>query len=557
MTTTTSFPSLTRTDELSAALLRAVIRVVIGIIVFFSISGFLIGGDPIALSSTLGGLAIGSYFAIRWINQGQIRAAGVLIIGTLWIASTVGIYFLGAVSAGSYLLYIVLTALVLGNRPAIILLIVSLLVGGIGIWLELEDIIMLGIQKDNETLLAVTQVASWVWAILVTLSVVRVLRGTLELASQSEEQLRVQVDARTADLQRTTSQMESILNNNADAIVTLDHEFRVQRTNPAFHRMFSGKVPVLGLPISAFITESRREEFYLDSIRVATKTEPFYVETVGECLAQGTFDMSVLISPGAMGEYICSLRDISERKEAERQLRTYADDLERSNRELQDFAYIASHDLQEPLRKIQTFGSRLQDNADNGLGEKEQDYLHRMMNAAGRMQTLINDLLEFSRVTTKANPLVAVDLNETVEEVMSDLEVAAKEAEAQFDIGSLPTVDADPTQMRQLFQNLMGNAIKFRCTDPPHISIQSEQNGGDMVKIHVRDNGIGIEPKYSERVFQVFQRLHSRSEYDGTGIGLAICRKIVDRHGGTIVATKNEGVGSTFTIELPLEAETT
>lgn len=246
--------------------------------------------------------------------------------------------------------------------------------------------------------------------------------------------------------------------------------------------------------------------------------------------------------------------EINERKNAQEALATYARELERSNQELQSFAYVASHDLQEPLRKIKAFSDRLLSLYDSDIDERGLDYLARMQNAADRMQQLIMDLLAYSRVTTQAKPFTAVDLHETVTAVLTDLEMIVEESGAEVYVGDLPRIEADATQMRQLFQNLISNAIKFRQMGVwPVIHIDSViDSDAGIVQIAVRDNGIGFEEKYLDRIFSVFQRLHGRHEYEGTGVGLAICRKIVDRHQGTITAKSELGKGATFLIRLPL-----
>jgi light-regulated signal transduction histidine kinase (bacteriophytochrome) len=243
----------------------------------------------------------------------------------------------------------------------------------------------------------------------------------------------------------------------------------------------------------------------------------------------------------------------------------YSQELARSNAELQQFASIASHDLQEPLRKIQAFGNRLREKYSEALSEQGCDYIERMQNAAQRMQTLIEDLLVFSRITTRAQPLVAVNLAEVTKEVLSDLEVSLQQIGVRIEVGELPTIDADPLQMRQLLQNLIGNALKFHPGDrPPCVKIYSQimenselqllKNVADinLCQITVEDNGIGFDQKYCDRIFQVFQRLHSRSAYEGTGMGLAICRKIVERHKGSITAESMPGQGAKFIVTLPV-----
>lgn len=268
---------------------------------------------------------------------------------------------------------------------------------------------------------------------------------------------------------------------------------------------------------------------------------------------------------GRMLGLVCVSADITERKNAEEKLKRFASQLERSNAELQNFASVASHDLQEPLRKIQAFGDRLKAKCWNELGDSGRDYLDRMQNAAERMRVLIQDLLKLSRVTSRAQPFEVCDLATVVREVLSDLEVAIEQKGAQIEVGSMPVIDADPVQMRQLFQNLITNAIKFQPPgEIPEVEVESKilqatdhqmpgaLPGDEICQIMVKDNGIGFDPKFAEQIFVVFQRLHARTEYEGTGIGLAVCRKITDRHGGMIVAKSSEGQGATFIVTLPV-----
>ena len=244
-------------------------------------------------------------------------------------------------------------------------------------------------------------------------------------------------------------------------------------------------------------------------------------------------------------------RDIRARKHAEEELRAALTRVEQSNRELEDFAYVASHDLQEPLRKIQAFGDLLRSKHASALPDQAKDYIERMQSAARRMQVLINDLLSFSRVTTKAQPFIHVDLGQIAREVVKDLETRLHDTGGRIDIGALPSIEADPLQMRQLLQNLAGNALKFhRPGIPPVVTIRGGfQNG--MCELTVADNGIGFDEKYADRIFTMFERLHARTEYEGTGIGLAICRKIAERHGGWITAYGRPGEGATFVVTLP------
>ena len=238
--------------------------------------------------------------------------------------------------------------------------------------------------------------------------------------------------------------------------------------------------------------------------------------------------------------------------------------LEQSNQELQEFASIAAHDLQEPLRKVEAFGDRLAVKCGDLLTEQGRDYLSRMRNAAGRMRTLIDDVLTFSRVTTKGERFTPIDLNQVAQEVLSDLEVHLEQVGGRVEVDDLPTIDGDPIQMRQLFQNLIGNALKFHQPEaPPVVKIHSQRiksrhdgpEGGysldELCEIIVEDNGIGFEDKYLDRLFTIFQRLHGRGDYEGNGVGLAVCRKIAERHGGNITAKGDPGEGATFIVTLP------
>jgi len=252
-------------------------------------------------------------------------------------------------------------------------------------------------------------------------------------------------------------------------------------------------------------------------------------------------------------QYVSIRYEITQRKNAEEQLRVYADRLEVSNRELQDFASVAAHDLQEPLRKIQTFGDRMITKYQDVLPAEGKDYLERMLASAKRMRKLIDDLLTFSRVTTQAKPFETVNLNQLLKDVLSDLEIQIERVKGSVQVGDLPKIDADPSQMRQLFQNLISNALKFHKKDlSPLVSVQARAISRAWIEITVTDNGIGFEEKYLDRIFTIFQRLHGRTEYEGTGVGLAVCRRIVERHSGSITAKSALGEGAKFIITLPV-----
>lgn len=268
---------------------------------------------------------------------------------------------------------------------------------------------------------------------------------------------------------------------------------------------------------------------------------------------------SLLLVVAAIGAWLLAKAKKSN-IDAHLALKQSAEELKRSNRELEEFAYIASHDLQEPLRKVMVFGERLETKYQEVLDDRGRDYIRRMRSAAGRMQVLINDLLDYSRITTKAQPFSKTDLSDIVNEVLVDLETRTTELQAQIEVETLPVIEADPLQMRQLFQNLIGNALKFhRSNSVPVVKVKareavgeslSSKRTGKLQEIIVEDNGIGFDKEYAERIFGTFQRLHGRNEYEGTGIGLSVCRKIVNRHGGSITAESKADHGARFTIRL-------
>ena len=242
--------------------------------------------------------------------------------------------------------------------------------------------------------------------------------------------------------------------------------------------------------------------------------------------------------------------EIGERMRAEESIQLYTKELERSNQELQQFAYVASHDLQEPLRMVSSYMQLLERRYGEHLHGDAKDFIYFAVDGAKRMQALINDLLAYSRVGTRGKPFDEVDLCKIVEHAQENLRIAIDESRAQIICNQLPTVSGDEMQLTQVFQNLIGNAIKFRGDCPPQVRISETRENG-MWHIWIADNGIGIDPQYSERIFQIFQRLHTRDEYPGNGIGLAICKRIIERHGGNIWVNGKLGEGSTFHFTIP------
>jgi light-regulated signal transduction histidine kinase (bacteriophytochrome) len=268
----------------------------------------------------------------------------------------------------------------------------------------------------------------------------------------------------------------------------------------------------------------------------------------------------LLDGAGKPRQYLAIRAVITERKKAEAELRDQTEillrqkeELARSNADLEQFAYVASHDLQEPLRMVTAYTQLLSERYTGKLDESANKFIGYAQDGAFRMQVLIQDLLAFSRVGRKEDARAAVDCDEVLEEVRGLLASSIQESGAEINCSRLPTVIAVRTQMVQLFQNLVGNAVKFRGKEAPVISVGAAKQNGDWL-FSISDNGIGIAPEYAENIFVIFQRLHARTEYPGNGIGLAICKKIVERYGGKIWVESQPGAGSTFRFTLPVRA---
>ncbi len=347
-----------------------------------------------------------------------------------------------------------------------------------------------------------------------------------------------------------------ILDTMADALFVIDADAKIRIVNGAVKTAFGfTEAELVGKTIDT-LEYVDLDQTFSKTLREMLRRAPIRdEERIFRHRDGRRLDVSISVSPVMDGEEavgaVVIVRDIAERKRAQHAAHEFLTKLQQSNRELEDFAYVASHDLQEPLRKIQAFGDRLKTKYAAQLTGEGTDYIERMQSAAKRMQILINDLLTFSRVTTQGKPFVPVDLNVIAKEVVHDLEVRIHQLHGTVTLRELPSVDADALQMRQLLQNLIGNALKFHRQDvPPVVTVEGSTHNG-TVELAVIDNGIGFEERYAEKVFTMFERLHGRGVYEGTGIGLAICRKIAQRHGGDIRAFSTPGAGSRFIVTLP------
>jgi two-component system sensor kinase FixL len=366
--------------------------------------------------------------------------------------------------------------------------------------------------------------------------------------------------------------LRAVIDNLPDCIYTKDMAGRKTLANPAdlTNLRCKAEAEALGKNDFDLFPKDIAKKFWADDQKVLAgeaviNREEFYLDGSGRKHWLLTSKLPLRAPDGKIAGLVGIGRDINRQKEAEsallenaEKLRQSAAQLERSNRDLQDFAYVASHDLQEPLRKVAIFSDRLKEANTGKLSPESLDFMDRMQQATKRMQNLINDLLAFSRVTTKAQPFTRVNLAEVAAGVVGDLEVRIESAGGRVELGPLPVIDAEPLQMRQLLQNLIGNALKFRRPEePPVVKVEAqmipdEQNPQKkLCRLTVSDNCIGFDEKYLDRIFNVFQRLDTSRKYEGTGMGLAIVRKIAQYHGGDVTAKSKPGVGSTFIVTIP------
>lgn len=360
------------------------------------------------------------------------------------------------------------------------------------------------------------------------------------------------------DRKRAEEQFRSALDGAPNAMIIIDEAGRIVLVNQQLERLFGYRRDELrGQPVEKLVPERARSahprfraDFFSDP-----QTRPMGGgrDLYGRHKSGREVPVEIGLSPFTTEEGVfclASVIDITERRRAEQELRHYTGELQRSNRELGQFAYVASHDLQEPLRAISGCVQLLQQRYRDKLDPRATELIGHTVSGALRMQALINDLLSYSRLSTRAKPFERCDLSHPVQQALANLEVAIKESGAAVTVDPMPVASVDPTQLTQLFQNLIGNALKFKAERTPEIYVGVQRrNGGTL--FCVQDNGIGIEPQYIDRIFGVFQRLHNRNTYPGNGIGLAICRKIVERHSGRIWVESVPGKGSTFYFTLP------
>lgn len=375
----------------------------------------------------------------------------------------------------------------------------------------------------------------------------------LQLLDNAAQLTSIAIEREQDRQRRQTSEQRfrSLFSFSPNAVASLDLTGQFESLNHAAGELFGSGNELLGKQLSdCILDEDLRQVSQYFAEACAGDAQQFEVRCVGLC--GNPRDLSITFLPIRVDDAIVGVfavaKDISERKKAQEQLQATLQELQRSNNELQEFAYVASHDLQEPLRKIQTFSERLGARAEN-FDPQSRDYLERMRAAANRMQTLIHDLLDYSRVSSRGKPFEMLDTEQVLDGVLRDMETDLENSNAQVQREPLPPIQGDPTQIRQLLQNLLSNAVKFHKDEqPPCIRIYAEQEESGEWTLSVEDQGIGFDEKYLDRIFNPFQRLHGRGVYPGTGIGLAIVKKIVDRHHARISASSTPGQGSLFRV---------
>ena len=359
-------------------------------------------------------------------------------------------------------------------------------------------------------------------------------------------------------LRESEGRLRAIFETAIDGIITIDDRGRIMSFNPAALRIF-GYAPeeVIGenvkvlMPAPYHADHARYLQNYLDT--GVRKILGVGREVTGRRKDGSEFPMELSVANTLLGDrqvFTGFVRDISERKRADAELARQAEELTRSNVELEQFAHVASHDLQEPLRTVLSFTQLLQDNYAEHLKGDAEEYLRFITDGVRRMHALVQDLLVCSRIDSQGAPFAPADCNDILQRVLDGLRTSIESHHAEIVVEPLPVVVGDATQLGQVFQNLLANAIKFHGADPPRIRVSAAESD-DGWHFAVEDNGIGIDPKYRERIFVIFQRLHTIEEYAGTGIGLALCKRIANRHGGTIWVESELGQGAVFRLSIP------
>jgi two-component system sensor kinase FixL len=541
-----------------------------------------------SLNSLPGLVAVGLLVLSEWgalflLRRGRVRFASWLLSCLLAVFFMAVTFLFGGVrisSFSSYVVVILISALLLGGRAGALFAGLGS-VAGLGIlYAEIAGLLPPSPMPITPAFTWTTVTAAFIMTAVLLHLATHGLSDALEDArrnaralAESNRQLQREIADRvqTGEALRESEEKYRNLVERASDGIAIVQDTQLKYVNPRLAEMAGYTIEeLIATPFTDYIYPDELPKVVDRYKRRMTGEEVASVyETVLEHRDGSRIDVELnagMITYKDRPADLVLVRDITRRKQAEGALQAYAARLERSNRDLQDFVHVASHDLQEPLRKVQALGDRLQAKYGESLDDRGRDYLERIQNAAARMQTQIKDLLMYAQVATSVRSFVPVDLARMVREVVSDLEARIEESGGRVEVGDLLSIEADPTQMRQLMQHLIGNALKFhRDGEPPVVKIRAEHLNGQaerwagnspddgLCRIMVEDNGIGFDNKYADRIFWAFEQLHSRGKYEGTGMGLAICRKIAERHGGSITAESVPGQGATFIVTLPVK----
>ncbi len=402
------------------------------------------------------------------------------------------------------------------------------------------------------------------------------LKELESILRQTQDTLELKVQERTKELSKCNIRLESdigeikrieralreseekfraLAENSPDIISRLDKELRYKYVNHGSNTLGLSSENLVGKKIEDITPLNGITKIWMESARKVLKTGEIREMEYEFPSIHGLKVFHSYMVPeyddGEIESLLVVSHDVTQRKQLEEELKATVKELRHSNEELRQFAYVASHDLQEPLRTITSFTQLIERRYKDKLDSDADEFIEYIVDAAKRMQTLINDLLNYSRVATKKKEIELIDIEEVFNSVLNNLNTAIYENDAEITHENLPKIMAEPGQMIQLFQNLIGNAIKFRKPEiPPKIHIKAHKDKNEYI-FSVADNGIGMEPQYAERIFTIFQRLHTKEEYEGTGIGLAISKRVIELHGGQIWVESELGKGSTFYFTIP------
>lgn len=404
------------------------------------------------------------------------------------------------------------------------------------------------------------------------------LRLATEELKKSSLALEETVDLRTRELQQAKRELElenenrraaerrirNLLEVVPNGILMINDQGNIELSNSQIEALFGySEEELVGKPIETLVPTGVRERHVAIRNRYLKQASEMHqgllTNIEGEHKNGSLFPVTIGLNPLVQQNQtfvVAAITDLTPIREVQAKLVLRNEALKRSNQELEQFAFIASHDLREPLRKIMSFGNLIATGDYGKLTEEGGTFFDYMQDAAKRMMALLDSLLNYSRVTSRAQPFLRVSLDNIIDQVIDDLELKIKDKDATVIRDALPEIEADPAQVRQLFQNLIENSLKYACDErKPEIRIRCVYTSGNLCKLSVSDNGIGFDDQYKHKIFEVFQRLHGHSEYSGTGMGLSICRKIVDRHSGDISAEGKVGQGACIYVELPIHQD--